>query len=133
MLLRNRKRPCASGGESGSTEVQLANRADSGTSVAVPLIAAAIFLGAFLLFAVEPLIGRFVLPWFGGTPAVWTTCMLFFQLMLLAGYAYAMFSVRYLSARAQPVVHVALLLAALAFLPVVPATSWKPSPEQNPT
>src|SRR5438552_8766820 len=108
MLLRNRKRPRVSDGESGSTELHLSNRADSGAGAAVSLFAAAIFLGAFLLFAVEPLSGRFVLPWFGGTPAVWTTCMLFFQLMLLAGYAYAMCSVRYLSPRAQPVVHVAL-------------------------
>jgi hypothetical protein len=45
-----------------------------------------IFLSAFLLFEVQPMIGRYVLPWFGGGPAVWTNCMLFFQTMLLAGY-----------------------------------------------
>ena len=50
-----------------------------------------IFTGAFLLFLVQPLIGKYILPWFGGTPGVWTTCMLFFQLVLLAGYAYAHF------------------------------------------
>ena len=55
----------------------------------MPLYAASIFLGAFLLFQVQPLLGRFILPWFGGTPAVWMTCMLFFQSMLLAGYLYA--------------------------------------------
>ena len=54
--------------------------------------AAATFLGAFLLFLVQPLVARYVLPWFGGGPAVWTTCMLFFQAVLLAGYAYAHFS-----------------------------------------
>ena len=48
-----------------------------------------IFLSAFLLFQVQPLIGKFILPWFGGSPAVWTTCMLFFQVLLLGGYAYA--------------------------------------------
>ena len=48
-----------------------------------------IFIGAFLLFQVEPLLARYILPWFGGTPAVWITCMLFFQLLLVAGYAYS--------------------------------------------
>ena len=47
------------------------------------------FWGAYLLFQLEPLIGKFILPWFGGSPAVWITCMLFFQVLLLAGYAYA--------------------------------------------
>ena len=51
--------------------------------------AATIFLSAFLLFLVQPLLARLILPWFGGTAAVWTTCMLFFQTLLLAGYAYA--------------------------------------------
>ena len=49
--------------------------------------AAAIFLGAFLLFQVQLIIAKAILPWFGGAPAVWTTCMLFFQTLLLAGYA----------------------------------------------
>ena len=53
------------------------------------LYGATIFLSAFLLFEVQPLIGRYILPWFGGTPAVWTTCMLFFQALLLGGYGYA--------------------------------------------
>src|SRR5512133_15023 len=51
--------------------------------------AVTIFVGAFLLFQVQPLIGKFILPWFGGGPGVWTTCMLFFQMLLLGGYAYA--------------------------------------------
>src|SRR5690348_719174 len=50
---------------------------------------ATMFLSAFLLFLVQPMIGKFILPWFGGAPAVWTTCMLFFQALLLVGYAYA--------------------------------------------
>jgi hypothetical protein len=53
------------------------------------LLPVTIFLSAFLLFQVQPMIGRYVLPWFGGGPAVWTNCMLFFQAVLLAGYAYA--------------------------------------------
>ena len=53
------------------------------------IYAATIFLSSFLLFLVQPLIARLILPWFGGSAAVWTTCMLFFQVVLLAGYAYA--------------------------------------------
>ena len=60
-----------------------------------------IFLGAFLLFQVQPLIGKYILPWFGGGPGVWTTCMLFFQLLLLGGYAYAHWLARALRPRAQ--------------------------------
>ena len=48
-----------------------------------------VFLSSFLLFQVQPIIGKYILPWFGGSPAVWTTCMLFFQVALLAGYGYA--------------------------------------------
>ena len=51
--------------------------------------AATIFLSAFLLFQVQPLVSKYILPWFGGSPAVWTTCMLFFQTLLFGGYAYA--------------------------------------------
>lgn len=78
--------------------------------------AVATFLGAFLLFLVQPMIARFLLPWFGGGAAVWTTCMLFFQVVLLAGYAYAHGGVSRLSPRSQAMVHVALLAAAAAFL-----------------
>ena len=96
------------------------------------LFALTIFTGAFLLFQVQPLIAKFILPWFGGTPAVWTTCMLFFQTFLLAGYAYAHLTVRYLTPRKQALLHIALLLAALAFLPVVPRAHWKPGPADEP-
>jgi SAM-dependent methyltransferase len=95
--------------------------------------AAAIFLGAFLLFQVQPLIGKFILPWFGGAPAVWTACMLFFQTLLLAGYAYAHFSTRLLSPRGQAVVHVLLLIAAICMLPITPAPRWQPLPGDDPT
>src|SRR5881227_3798140 len=82
---------------------------------AIPL-GITIFLGAFLLFQVQPLVGKFILPWFGGTPAVWTSCLLFFQALLLCGYAYAHFTMRWLSPRTQAVVHCALLAGALAFV-----------------
>ena len=72
-----------------------------------------IFTGAFLLFQVQPLIGKYILPWFGGGPGVWTTCMLFFQLLLLGGYAYAHFTSRWLKPRAQAVVHLILLAASI--------------------
>src|SRR5262245_34894715 len=91
------------------------------------LFALTIFLGAFLLFQVQPLIGKFILPWFGGSPAVWTTCMLFFQIVLLAGYAYAHALSRFLKPRAQAILHLALLVAAALLLPIVPSPSWKPS------
>jgi hypothetical protein len=95
--------------------------------------ALAIFSGAFLLFQVQPLIGKYILPWFGGGPGVWTTCMLFFQLLLLAGYAYAHFTSRWLRSRSQAIVHLVLLVAALALLPITPSDSWKPRGDENPT
>ena len=87
------------------------------------LIPVTIFLSAFLLFQVQPIMGRFILPWFGGTPAVWSVCLLFFQAALLAGYAYAHWPHR---AR----IHVVLLTASLALLPVIPA---RPAMTDNPS
>ena len=92
-----------------------------------------IFTGAFLLFLVQPLIGKYILPWFGGAPAVWTTCMLFFQVLLLGGYAYAHFTSRRFKPRIQALVQLALVVAALALLPITPANSWKPDGTENPT
>src|SRR6267142_3806039 len=92
-----------------------------------------IFIGAFLLFQVQPLIGKYILPWFGGGPSVWTTCMLFFQLVLLGGYAYAHFLTRTFKPRTQTLVHLALIVAALAALPIIPAEHWKPLGTENPT
>ena len=91
-----------------------------------------VFLSAFLLFQVQPLIGKYILPWFGGAPGVWTTCLLFFQVALLAGYAYAHLVVSRLPPRWQAIVHVVLLLAVLATLPIVPAERWKPTDPLNP-
>src|SRR5437879_348226 len=99
----------------------------------MPAYALTIFIGAFLLFAVQPLIGKFILPWFGGGPGVWTACLLFFQLALLAGYAYAHLISRWLKPASQALVQGLLLLAALALLPISPADSWKPLSGQNPT
>jgi spermidine synthase len=92
-----------------------------------------IFTGAFLLFQVQPLIGKYILPWFGGGPGVWTTCMLFFQVLLLGGYAYAHLTARFLRPRWQAAVHLVLLVAAVAMLPIIPSETWKPGANQNPT
>jgi hypothetical protein len=78
------------------------------------LFAGTIFSSAFLLFLVQPLIAKQILPWFGGSAAVWSICMVFFQVVLLAGYAYSDWITRHLRVRAQAALHVALLLASLA-------------------
>ena len=82
------------------------------------LFAATLFVSAVLLFWVQPLVGKLLLPLLGGTPAVWNTCLLFFQAALLGGYAYALALTRWLGARAQVAVHLALLAAAAVSLPV---------------
>ena len=97
------------------------------------LYAVTIFLGAFLLFQVQPIVARYILPWYGGSPAVWTTCMLFFQLLLMGGYLYAHLVRTYLNPRRQPLVHAGLLLLALTLLPITPDESWKPVDGGNPT
>jgi len=94
--------------------------------------AATIFLSAFLLFLVQPLIAKQILPWFGGASSVWTTCLLFFQSALLAGYAYAHASVRWLPPRRQIQLHIALLLISLSILPILADPSWKPSGNEDP-
>jgi hypothetical protein len=82
------------------------------------LYATAIFLSAFLLFEVQPMIGKIILAWFGGSAAVWSTCLLFFQASLLAGYLYAPCSARYLKPRRQPMLHVVLRRSRIKALPL---------------
>src|SRR5580765_7206766 len=92
-----------------------------------------IFLSAFLLFQVQPLMGRYILPWFGGTPAVWGVCLLFFQCVLLAGYAYAHLLGSLKDVRKQALVHIGLLAASLLLLPIAPnAALWKPDSSSMP-
>jgi hypothetical protein len=88
--------------------------------------AVTIFLSAFLLFQVEPLIAKIILPWFGGSAAVWTAVLLFFQLALLAGYAYAHGLIRFAKPRTQTASHLALLGASCLLLPIIPSPAWKP-------
>ena len=92
-----------------------------------------IFLSAFLLFALEPLIAKRILPWFGGSSAVWSVCLVFYQVALLAGYLYARVLTRYLSQTRQALVHIALLSAALLLLPIGPTSRWKPGTQASPT
>jgi len=99
------------------------------------LYAGTIFLSAFLLFQVQLIIGKYVLPWFGGSPSVWNTCLLLFQILLLLGYFYAHVVSTRLPMRSQTRVHFLFLLASLAMLavtavswpsPITPGAIWKP-------
>lgn len=103
-----------------------------GEAGSIVLYALTIFLSAFLLFQVQPLIGKHILPWFGGTPAVWTTCLLFFQILLLVGYAYAHWLASLKNQRSQGVIHLCLLAATFFLLPIIPAETWKPDGSENP-
>jgi hypothetical protein len=94
----------------------------------VLLFAITLFLSSSLLFVVQPMIAKMVLPLLGGTPAVWNTCMVFFQGMLLAGYLYAHASTRWLRFRHQAALHIALLAASLLALPIVVATAHTEPP-----
>jgi hypothetical protein len=100
-----------------------------------------IFLSAFLLFQIQPMIGRFILPWFGGTPAVWSTAMLFFQVLLTGGYTYAYWLIRRVKTSSQSLIHIALILVSIAILvwlsfawtsPITPDSSLKPNEVVSP-
>ncbi|MBX3604828.1 MAG: fused MFS/spermidine synthase [Piscinibacter sp.] len=103
------------------------------TATARALFAGTIFTSAFLLFLVQPLIAKQILPWFGGSAAVWSICMVFFQCLLLGGYLYSDLLVRRVAAARQPRVHAVLLLASLAVLPIVASPRWKPAGDEEPT
>src|SRR5690349_17489141 len=96
------------------------------------LNALTIFLSALLLFQVEPLIGKIILPWFGGVAAVWTVCLLFFQIVLLLGYLYAHLLTQHFPRRTQGWIHTSLLAASLLVLPILPRSSWKPAGPDHP-
>src|SRR5215469_9962579 len=97
------------------------------------LYALTIVVSAFLLFQVQPVIAKIILPWFGGSAAVWTTCLLFFQTVLLLGYLYAHATIRYLKPRMQMLVHAGLLLVSAAVLPIYPSANWKPYGNEDPS
>src|SRR5512144_2553937 len=99
------------------------------------LYGATMFLSAFLLFLIQPLIGKYILPWFGGSPAVWTTCMLFFQALLLAGYAYAHALASKFPLRRQAKAHLVFVSAAVIIVvafSILPGPGWKPADDSSP-
>lgn len=93
----------------------------------------AIFLGAWLIFQIQPLMSKLILPWFGGTPQVWTVCLLFFQTVLFAGYLFAHALVRYCSPRWQGILYLGLLILAVLVTPIMPSDDWKPDGRSDPT
>lgn len=127
-----------------ATDVNTSSNEVNASSKRAPfttLYAATIFLSAFLLFQVQLIIGKYVLPWFGGSPSVWNTCLLFFQILLLLGYFYAHQTSKELTIRPQTRLHLAFLLASLAALavtafhwpsPITPSAAWKPVPGSSP-
>ncbi|MEO7144656.1 MAG: fused MFS/spermidine synthase [Bryobacteraceae bacterium] len=119
---------------SGASECAAAGGAAAGRPgrIALWLYGATVFLGAFLLFLIEPIIAKLILPWFGGSAAVWITCLVFFQTALLGGYLYAHYVAHRLRPPIQAGLHGALLIAALCLLPAIPGSSWKPAPGEDP-
>jgi SAM-dependent methyltransferase len=111
-------------------------QSDIGPSISLALPSAlfqlAIFLGAALLFQIQPLVVKRILPWFGATSSVWTTSVMFFQIALVFGYLYAHWLVRRLRHSIAVRLHAALLLCSLALLPVLPSEHWKPQPSDEP-
>jgi MFS family permease/SAM-dependent methyltransferase len=97
------------------------------------LYALTIFVSAFLLFLIQPIIAKQILPWFGGTAAVWTTCLVFFQFALLAGYFYSDWLTRKVGLTRQIIIHAALVAVAIALLPIIPDSAWKPQGNEEPS
>jgi len=97
------------------------------------LFAAAAFASAFLIFLVQPLVGKRILPWFGGVPAVWTLCLAFYQTALFVGYAYAHGLIRFARPAHQLPVHAGVFAAALLALPVLPPDRWRPTGSEDPS
>jgi spermidine synthase len=91
------------------------------------------FASAFLIFLVQPIVGKRIVPWFGGVPAVWSVCLAFYQTALFAGYAYAYLLIGRAGPRTQLVVHAAAVAAAAIALPVLPSDAWKPEGTGDPT
>ena len=108
------------------------NRLLSRSGVVVALFSMTLFVNAALLFAVQPMFSKMVLPMLGGTPAVWNTCMLFFQTALLGGYLYAHVTTRWLDVRKQSLLQLVLFGLTFLTLPVAVASGWKPTGSEMP-
>lgn len=98
-----------------------------------PLFAVTVILGACLLFLVQPLIAKMILPWFGGTSSVWSAALVFFQVCVLGGYSYAHWLTTHVRPRTQRLVHAALLVAGCVLMPIVPSDALRPTGEGDPT
>ncbi|MGM9487638.1 fused MFS/spermidine synthase [Ideonella sp. YS5] len=116
----------------GGVAEGVAPRGTTASPAVRALFIACIFSSAFLLFLVQPIIAKQVMPWFGGASSVWTTCLMFFQIVLLAGYAYSDVATRKLAPRQHARLHVALLALAVLTLPIVAGEALKPDPEHAP-
>jgi len=123
------------------SSIQMPDPPEVSTPPTIWLYAITIFLSAFLLFQVQLIIGKYILPWFGGSASVWNTCLLVLQLLLLAGYGYAHFLSRHLSGRWQSWIHMSLLTLSLILLcvlafewrsPITPGADWKVAFSVNP-
>jgi spermidine synthase len=114
-----------------SAPAQPALPASTLSASAILPYAGTIFLSAFLLFLVQPIIAKQILPWFGGSAAVWTTCLVFFQSILLAGYAYADLTTR-LGQKRQTWLHIGLMVLSIVTLPILASDAWKPIGDEEP-
>ncbi len=103
------------------------------TRFATLVFAATMGLAGFLLFQIQPVMAKYILPWFGGSATTWIVCMLFFQVALLVGYAYAYAVTRPFTLKTQVALQIGLLLLALVILPITPSDTWKPTGSDNPT
>src|SRR5262249_42004990 len=110
----------------GASNATIALEGAPSVAALTVLLPATIFLGAFLLFLLEPMFAKLILPWFGGSAAVWAVCLVFFQSALLLGYLYADVTTRRLSPKQQSLLHVTLLVVSLAFLPIAARSGWRP-------
>src|SRR5262245_66643138 len=97
------------------------------------LFAGSAFASAFLIFVVQPMVAKRIVPWFGGVPAVWVLCLAFYQTALFAGYAYAHCLIRFVRPAHQVLVHALAFAAALLALPVLPGEGWKPAGAVEPS
>ena len=118
--------------EDAESATRAPRAADSLPKAQLWLLATTIFLGAFLLFLIEPLFAKLILPWFGGSAAVWATCLVFFQTSLLLGYFYADVTTRRLTPKHQSAVHLGLLLVSLLWLPIAPQMPWRAHVQVDP-
>ncbi len=103
-------------------------KARSGLQGSGLLFGVATFLSAFLLFVIQPILGKRLLPMFGGGASIWTTCLLFFQSVLVLGYLYCHLTTKYLSPKAQSLVHGALLLVSVSQLSITPDVGFSARP-----